>query len=269
MYQPRHPALPTSSRAATALCSGLLLLLTPVATTARPQTPPAAPPATASAAQEAKPGTPKPTPKPERFEKQIAAFEARDREKPPAKGGVVFVGSSSIGGWRTLLTDFPDVTTLNRGFGGSIVPDSVHFADRIVLPYRPRAVVFYAGDNDISGGRTPGQVLADFQAFVKKVRDGGLPDTVVYFLAIKPSLSRWHLWDRMGRANALVRDWAGTQAGKVVFVDVATPMLGTDGKPRPELFKADRLHMTPEGYQLWTRVLTPHLAAYQNSKPAR
>ena len=108
---------------------------------------------------------------PKRWEKDIAAFEASDRTNPPPKGSVLFIGSSSIRLWKSLAADFPDLKVINRGFGGSHIPDTTHFAERIIFPYEPSKIVLYAGDNDIAGGRSPEQVFADFKELVEKVRD--------------------------------------------------------------------------------------------------
>src|SRR5687767_2366409 len=124
-----------------------------------------------------------------RWEREITTFEARDRTNPPPKGAVLFVGSSSIRMWTNLAADFPKLQVINRGFGGSAVADTTHFADRIIFPYEPAKIVLYAGDNDIARGDSPEEVLQNFQAFVKKVHVQ-LPKTKIYFLAIKPSPSR-------------------------------------------------------------------------------
>lgn len=191
-----------------------------------------------------------------RWEKAIAAYEEQDRARPPAPRGVVFVGSSSIRLWN-LAESFPGADVINRGFGGSQLADSVHFAPRLVLKHRPRLVVLYAGDNDVAAGKTPEQVAADFQAFVQGVHKE-LPQTKIAFLSIKPSLARWKLWDTMQRANALVQAQCKAD-GRLLYLDVATPMLGDDGKPRPELFAKDGLHLSPRGYEVWAAVVRPHL----------
>ena len=193
---------------------------------------------------------------PQRWEKTIAAFEQQDREQPPEKGGVLFVGSSSIRQWK-LDKWFPSKTALNRGFGGSEVADTLHFADRIVLPYEPRTIVMYAGDNDVSRGTTPKQVAANYGKFVAVVRDK-LPQARIVFVAIKPSIKRWSLVEKMRAANALVRKQCEADPLQT-FVDIDTPMIGGDGKPKPELFAKDGLHLSDEGYRLWTSLVAPHL----------
>ena len=182
-------------------------------------------------------------PDPSRFDADIATFEAEDRANRPAPGGVLFVGSSSIRLWTSLATDFPGLTPLNRGFGGSTMSEVLHFADRIVIPYRSRLIVLYAGDNDIEMGRSAGQVFDDYRAFVA-LAHRQLPNTRIVFVAVKPSPSRWSKVGEMREANRLIRDFARRDSLQL-FVDVFTPMLGSNGHPRPELFQSDSLHMTP------------------------
>jgi lysophospholipase L1-like esterase len=193
-----------------------------------------------------------------RWEKDVAAIEKRLKKDPPAAGGVAFVGSSSIRLW-DLKTSFPDLDAVNLGFGGSQVSDQTHFAPRLVLPLAPRAVVFYAGDNDIAAGRTPEQVRDDFAAFAVRVH-ADLPKAHVLFVAIKPSIARWRQFKRQAQANALVkRACAGD--GRLAFVDVVPAMLGPDGKPDPDLFVADGLHLSAKGYEVWAEAVAKALEA--------
>lgn len=192
------------------------------------------------------------------WEGDIARFEALDARQPPPKGAVLFVGSSSIRFWDSLATDFPGQAVINRGFGGSEVRDSTWYADRIVIPYAPRLVVFYAGDNDLNAGRTPQQVRDDFLAFVTRVRRD-LPKTRIAYISIKPSPSRAQLMPQIAQANTLIRE-ASQRLKDVDFLDIYTPMLGADGQPRPELFREDMLHMKPAGYAIWREVVAPELS---------
>ena len=192
---------------------------------------------------------------PERWESAMVAFEESDKENSPPKGGVLFVGSSSVRMWKTLAEDFPGQQTINRGFGGSEVSDSIHFADRIVLLHKPRLIVMYAGDNDISRGKTTKEVYADFKKFVKLIRKE-LPKTRIAFIAIKPSLKRWELSGEMKQANQRIKKRC--DGSKMLdYLDIWTPMIGDDGKPRPELFAEDGLHLNEQGYALWTSVIRP------------
>lgn len=191
-----------------------------------------------------------------RFEPDIAAFEAEDSRVRRMPGAVVFVGSSSFRLWTTLHEDLPGIVAINRGYGGSRVYDSVHYADRIVTPYQPRAVVFYAGDNDLQEGRTPQEVAHDFAAFVQRVR-AAQPGLPIAFVSIKPSPVRAHLLPQVRSANLLIRDYAARH--QVAYLDVYTPMLDARAQPREDLFVTDRLHMNEKGYAIWAQVIGPWL----------
>lgn len=188
---------------------------------------------------------------------EIAAFETADRANPPAPGAVLFVGSSSIRMWTTLATDFPGVRTLNRGFGGSNLYEVLGYAPRIVVPYRPRLIVLYAGENDIASDRTPVQVLANLRSLLALVRRD-LPGVRVAFISLKPSQLRWPIVDRIRETNRLVADLA-TSDRTLLYLDVFTPMLDASGRLRPELYQPDGLHMTAAGYAIWRTVVAPVL----------
>jgi lysophospholipase L1-like esterase len=191
------------------------------------------------------------------WDAEIAAFQAQDQARPPVRGAVLFIGSSSIRFWKTLAHDFPEVKTINRGFGGSEIDDATFFADRIVAPYHPRAIVIYAGDNDLADGDSPAHVRDDFAAFVRKARslDPGVP---IAFIAIKPSVARKALLPQIREANALVRQYAASEHG-VTWLDVSTPMLGKNGQPQAQWFVGDGLHMNRKGYALWVSIVRPWL----------
>ncbi|MDB4882833.1 MAG: hypothetical protein JWL95_1599 [Gemmatimonadetes bacterium] len=212
-----------------------------------------APPATTAAAPSAANAS-RGAPQLDRFEAEIARFEESDRGAPPTRGGILFVGSSSIRLWPSLASDFPGLPVLNRGFGGSTILEVNHYVPRIVLPYRPRMIVLYAGDNEIAAGRAPEQVADDYRTFVGLVRPS-LPSTRIVFISVKPSPSRWAFNSQVRETNRLVRAMMATDPLQS-FVDVFTPMLGADGHPRAELFVADSLHMTPQGYAVWRNRLT-------------
>jgi lysophospholipase L1-like esterase len=192
--------------------------------------------------------------KTDKWEKDIAAFEAQDAKNPPLKNAILFVGSSSIRLWN-LKESFPDRATINRGFGGSELADSVRFAKRIILPHHPRIVVLYAGDNDIANGKSPKQVFADYKEFVAVVHRA-LPKTKIIYIGIKPSIKRWALIDKIREANRLIREHVAEQkSDKLLFLDIEKPMLGVDGKPRADLLREDGLHLNKQGYEIWTGLL--------------
>lgn len=194
---------------------------------------------------------------PARFESAIAAFEAADQENPPPAGGVLFIGSSSIRGWRSVADDFPEYKVINRGFGGSAIADSIAFADRIVLPYKPSTIVLYAGENDLKGGLTPKEVAEDFKTFVALVHRE-LPETRIAFVSMKPSPSRANLIEEMREGNKLIHDFT-VKTEHVDYIDVFNPMLNTEGKARDELFVGDKLHLNADGYSLWKAIIGPYL----------
>ena len=186
---------------------------------------------------------------------EIAAFKTADKLHFPKPGGVVFVGSSSIVFWPNLKADFPGVNVIQRGFGGSELPDVVYRAPEIVLPYKPRLIVLYAGDNDLANGRSPDDVLKSFQQFVRIVKDS-LPQARIAFISVKPSWARVALLEKMRITNDLVRRYIATQPN-LVYVDAFSRMLSPAGHPRAELFDADSLHLNATGYKLWRHLLTP------------
>jgi len=197
---------------------------------------------------------------PDRWESDIAAFEAADRASAPPRGEIVFVGSSTIRHWDTAAS-FPNLKIINRGVWidgqGFELGDAVRYVDRIVIPYQPRVVVVYAGDNDITAGRLSEQVVVEAERFINRVR-AKLPDTRIVFIGIKPSPARWLQVDRMRLANDMLRRLC-ERDDRVAFVDVDGPMMGWDEKPRRELFNADGLHLSAAGYQLWTTLVRPFL----------
>ena len=192
-----------------------------------------------------------------RWEKEIASYEAMDRSNPPPKGGVLFIGSSTIRLWKTLAQDFSECRVINRGFGGSQIVDAAHFAERIIFPYEPKMIFLRAGGNDIWAGKSPEQVFAEFKEFVAKVHSK-LPETEVVFISLCPSVARWKSAEKEKKLNTLVRQFV-QQTPRVKYIETYTMSLGPDGQPRPELFVADKLHFNAEGYKLLTDLVRPYL----------
>ena len=201
-----------------------------------------------------------------RFESNVVKFEAADKTSPPPKGQILFVGSSTIQFWDTARS-FPDLKVINRGIAGSELADTLHYVDRIVLPYEPRLIVVYAGDNDISAGWISEQVAVVFEKFTRAVH-AKLPQTRILFIAIKPSILRWTQIDRMRSANAIIRAYC-ERDDRLGFIDFDTLMLGYDEKPRRELFVEDGLHLSPLGYQIWTSAIRPLLGAPDTTEAKR
>jgi lysophospholipase L1-like esterase len=203
-------------------------------------------------------------PDPNRFAAEIKAFTEWDSKNAFPSESVLFVGSSSARMWRTRES-FPDLPIVNRGFGGSHISDVIYYAEQVVLPYKPRVIVFYAGDNDIAGGKSVRRVAEDYRRFVGLVH-ASLPTTRIVFITIKPSGQRWPLWPEMNEANTLIQGFC-EQDDRLFFVDLATPLLGADGKPKSNLFLSDQLHLNPQGYAIWTKALRPILSSVLASRP--
>jgi lysophospholipase L1-like esterase len=191
-----------------------------------------------------------PAPSPGKWEKEILAFEANDRTNAPLAGAILFVGSSSIRYWTNLAETFPEWKTVRRGFGGAYLSDVNAYFDRLILPYKPKTIVLYAGENDIAGGRSAKEVFSEFKAFIEKVREH-FPECAVYYLSMKPSPSRWFLWPQIQEGNRLIKRFTDRYS-RVEFVDVGSSLM-KDGLPDEKLFEKDRLHITQGGYELWAR----------------
>lgn len=184
---------------------------------------------------------------------EIARFVEADRLAPPAACQVLFVGSSSIVNWKeTLAADMAPMPVINRGFGGSHIEYVNRWFDQIVAPYHPRAIVFYAGENDLDAGKSVERVVADFDEFLKR-KTQALGDTPVYFISVKPSKSRFAQFHQQSEVNEQVRERAGKRPD-LHFIDIVPPMLDDQRKPK-DLFVADGLHMKPAGYEIWTRAV--------------
>lgn len=193
-----------------------------------------------------------------RWQSSLDAFAAADRVSAPAQGGVVFVGSSSIRLWKDLEDSFEKhPTVVKRGFGGSQLRDCVELVDQLVLSYKPKLVVVYAGENDLAEGSTPQQVLERFETFVQKVK-AALPETRIAFVSIKPSPLRAAMIPAVREANALVQAYSQTEP-QLAYIDVFSEMLDANGQPREELFSGDRLHLNADGYHLWQKVISARL----------
>jgi lysophospholipase L1-like esterase len=197
------------------------------------------------------------------FAGDIAAFAVTDRDHPPPERPIIFVGSSSIRLWSTLQADMAPLPVLNRGFGGSQLSQVVYYVDQTVIHYRPRAVVLYAGDNDLDGrlrtGKTPEDVAREFRIFVTRV-EAAVPDARIYYLSMKPSRQRWVDWPHENTGNILIAEIC-TSDPRLTYIDVATPMLAAGTPPPSELFMPDGMHPSPKGYALWTGIIKPRIQA--------
>lgn len=194
------------------------------------------------------------------FADEIEAFRRLDSVSPVAAGAILFVGSSSFRLWNDVQAAFPDHMIVNRGFGGSTIPDVTRYAENIIFPYHPKQIVIYYGDNDLAGSDTvTGQMV--YERFVRlfQMIRSRMKQVDILFVSIKPSPSRANLMPRMEEANQLIAGFLRRQK-HAVFIDVYHLMLTPDGQPMRDLFKEDRLHMNAKGYAIWQKAIAPYLA---------
>jgi lysophospholipase L1-like esterase len=194
------------------------------------------------------------------FADEIAAFKKHDSLHTPPQNAIVFAGSSSFRKWTDVADYFPGYTIINRGFGGSTLPDVIRYADETILKYHPKEVVIYCGENDIASSDTvtPQMVLERFKTLFGIIRVN-YPTIPVVLVCLKTSPTRQSMMARMDESNNLVRAFLKDQK-KTVFVDVFHLMLDPhDGTPIKELFLEDQLHMTSKGYAIWQKAMQPYL----------
>ena len=192
------------------------------------------------------------------FYDDIQAFKKQDAANPPPKGAILFIGSSSFTKWTDVQNYFPGYTILNRGFGGSTLPDVTRYVDDIVTPYQPKEIVIYCGENDIAAG-VDSKVVADrFKDLFTAIRTR-FPAVPIGFISMKPSPSRVQFRHLLMQGNQIIKNFLYTQKN-VFYVNVFDLMLTPSGDYRPELFGSDMLHMNAEGYKIWAQAITPYLA---------
>jgi lysophospholipase L1-like esterase len=193
------------------------------------------------------------------FIEEINAFKKQDSVQMPPKDANLFVGSSSLRMWSSMTKDFPRHKVINRGFGGSSLPDVIRYAGDIIYPYRAKQVIIYCGENDLAASDTvtAQMVLKRFTQLFNLIREKDKNVSIV-FISIKPSPSRQHLFEKFVEANRLIKTFLEKQAN-TRYVDVFSLMISPDGKPRKELFLDDMLHMNEVGYAIWRAVLGPVL----------
>lgn len=195
-----------------------------------------------------------------RFEKEIEAFEKADAAigLDKLQGQIVFYGSSSIRLWKSLTEDFAPLPVINHGFGGSTFPELTHFAERMLVPYNPKMIVLYC-ENDLFSGKdkSPEQVFDAFAELATLIHNK-LPKTKVYYISMKPSISRKDKWNLTTKADGLIKDYIDKHKN-FSFVDIRPVMYRPNGTVNGEYFIKDSLHMTPKGYAQWTSVVRPVL----------
>jgi len=192
-----------------------------------------------------------------RFENQVRFYEAADKSNAPPRNAILLVGDSQFYRWKTVAEDLPGYTVINRGIDSFQTSDLLYYADRLVLPYHPRMVVLHVGGNDVHGGKSSAQVLADFKALVAKIR-AAQPAVPIAFSSLTPGPARWAEADRRKATNRVIKDYIATQPN-LRFIDLWDAMLTSDGKPREDLWVADGVHPNHAGYLLRVKIMLPFL----------
>ena len=188
---------------------------------------------------------------PSRWAEAIAAFDADADSR--SEGAIVLTGSSSFARWCTMEADLAPLTVVPRGFGGSTMADVLHYLDRLVMPYKPRAVVIYEGDNDTFRGVSPETVAGQLKRIVSKI-NAALPETRVYVLSVKPSLARVSVWGKAQETTELYKRIIASD-DRLHFIDVATPFLKADGTVMDDVFVDDGLHLNDKGNRIWAEAI--------------
>ncbi len=193
------------------------------------------------------------------FQNEVNAFSKTDLSEPPPKHAILLIGSSSFTYWKDVASYFPRRVFINRAFGGSSLIHQIEFVEKVVYPYNPKQILIYCGENDIAASQmvTADSVLNRFVRLHQLIRKK-YPAVRISFVSIKPSPVRAEFLSTIITANKLIADFCKRNK-KTDFIDVFSSMLNTDGKPMEELFIADRLHMNPKGYLIWSKVITPYL----------
>jgi len=196
-------------------------------------------------------------PDPKRFEKTIEEFIAYDKKNSSPEKAVLFVGSSSIRLWGNLKEDMDGLIVLNRGFGGAHISDVIYYYDQVIKPHKPSKIVMFCGANDAAAGKTPDVIFSDFKTFYDKVKTdyGHLP---IYYISLNPNPNRWEKWPLFQEVNHKIETFCQGQ-DQLHFVDISKATLGEDGKPLPNIWMKDLLHMNQAGYDIWAKILKPML----------
>ena len=193
----------------------------------------------------------------ERFEKKVREYVAGDLAQPPPRGAILFAGDSQFYRWSTIHEDLPGYTLINRGIDSFQTDDLVRYADQLIVPYQPRLIVLHVGGNDVHNGKTPAQVLADFKTLVAAVH-AKLPGVRILWSSITPGPGRWDEAPQRRETNRVMKEYIATQPD-LGFIDLWDAMLTPDGKPREDIWVADRVHPNHAGYLIRVQITQPFL----------
>lgn len=190
---------------------------------------------------------------PMRLEEEVKALTSGDKSINK-KDVILFTGSSSIRGWKDMQSAFPGYNIVNRGFGGSETSDLLYYFDKLILPYKPKQIFIYEGDNDLNSGKSVEQILTTSDSLLGMIRKNVSEKVPVFFISPKPSIARWHLKEKYEHYNQQLKAWTANRK-YVTYVDVWTPSLGPDGIVLKDIFLEDGLHLNSKGYAIWANAI--------------
>jgi hypothetical protein len=189
------------------------------------------------------------------FADVIQDFLRQDKTNPPPQQAILFIGSSIFRLWADLEKHMAPLPVFNRAFGGSRTWEVLYYMDKIVLPYKPKIIVYYCGSNDVNAGAGAAEIAANFKAFVDKVV-ARLPETRIFFVSINRAPEKRARWTVVDQANSLIREYT-THHKQLGFIDVNPVLFDAAGNPRMELYLEDLLHFHPPAYVEFTKVIRP------------
>lgn len=195
---------------------------------------------------------------------EIRSLIAKRALNPPPEKGIIFIGSSIFRLWLTLESDMKPLPVFNQGFGGARTWEVLNYADRLVLPYQPRIIVYYCGSNDISAGKKAKEIQQGFQLFVEYIAIN-LPETLIFFVSINRAPEKRSKWNIVDDTNELIAKYC-QEVSYLKYIDVNPALFDATGQPKLDFFASDRVHLKPIAYQEITKIIKPVLtkAVHQN-----
>ncbi|MBQ1468100.1 MAG: hypothetical protein IIZ27_06465 [Solobacterium sp.] len=176
------------------------------------------------------------------------------------KGEIIFYGPSNITLWFSLERDMEPWKAQNHGMGGCTDEDMIHYADRLLYPFEPKAVFFQTGSNDLAMGFTLDQVLANKQKMYTEFLEK-MPQAHLIVMSGLPLPGRMEFWEATEKTNYHLEKMCG-QYDRLHFMNASDVMMSETGEERfrykdgkyfrPELYREDRIHLNVKGHEVWT-----------------
>ncbi len=192
-----------------------------------------------------------------RFQSAIDAFLKEDSVQPPPMHSIEFIGSSIFRKWEQLKEHMAPLPVYNRAFGGSRTHEVLYYMDKIVLPYKPKIIVYYCGSNDAGGSVPVDSITGNIKAFFEKA-ERKLPGVKIFFVSVNKAPSRQAKWSAIDSVNAFVKNYCSLVKTRR-FIDVNPILFDSTGSARMELYLDDKLHFKDDTYREFTKIIKPIL----------